>query len=92
MLTAEGMLDIARVSLETLLWVSGPVMMVALLVGLLIGLFQALTSIQEMTLTFVPKIIIVFAALLMLLPFMGDKLNTFAREIFSMIAGGSGLA
>jgi flagellar biosynthetic protein FliQ len=84
----EQVLDVARLSLSTLMYVSGPSMIVALVVGLIIALFQALTSIQEVTLTFVPKILLVFLAILLTLPFMADQLNSFALEIFSMIAGG----
>lgn len=91
MLTAEQVLDVSKLSLETLLYLSGPLMIVALVVGLIIGLFQALTSIQEMTLTFVPKIILVFAAMLLILPWMGDKLHAYAIEIFNMIATGGAL-
>ena len=87
-MTADQVVDVAKLSLETLLWVSGPLMMVALVVGLIIGLFQALTSIQEMTLTFVPKILLVFAAMLLFLPWMSDILNSYAHEIFSRIASG----
>ncbi|MEC9291449.1 MAG: flagellar biosynthesis protein FliQ [Pseudomonadota bacterium] len=83
----EQVLDVARLSLSTLMYVSGPSMIVALVVGLVIALFQALTSIQEVTLTFVPKILLVFLAILLTLPFMADQLNSFANEIFSMIAG-----
>ena len=93
MLSSEQVVDVARLSLETLLWLSGPLMIVALVVGLIIGLFQALTSIQEMTLTFVPKILLVFAAMLILLPWMGDKLYAYTLELFNLIAtGGVNLA
>ena len=89
-MTPEQVTDIAMLAVKTLLYVSTPLMLVALLVGLLIALFQALTSIQEMTLTFVPKIILVFVALIFLLPFMSNKLSTFTTEIFSLISGGGG--
>lgn len=87
-MTAEQVLDITQLSIVTLLWVSGPLMVVALVVGLIIALFQALTSIQEMTLTFVPKIILIFLALIMLIPFMSSKMNAFAQELFNMIGTG----
>ena len=63
-------LDIAREAIYALLIVSSPLMLIGLVVGLVIAVFQALTQIQEVTLTFVPKIIIIFLAMLVLLPFM----------------------
>ena len=63
-------LDISREAIFTLLKVVTPVLLVALFIGLIIGIFQALTQIQEMTLAFVPKIIGVFVALIILFPFM----------------------
>lgn len=87
-MTPEQVLEVAQLSIVTLLWVSSPLMAVALVVGLIIALFQALTSIQEMTLTFVPKIILIFIALLLLIPFMSAKMFMFAEELFNMIATG----
>ncbi len=89
-MTPDQILDIGQSTIYTLLWVTGPLMMVALLVGLIIALFQALTSIQEMTLTFVPKIIVVFVALGIFLPFMAGKLSNLATQVFQHIAS-SGL-
>ncbi|MDF1749198.1 MAG: flagellar biosynthesis protein FliQ [Alphaproteobacteria bacterium] len=63
-------LDIAREAIYALLIVSSPLMLIGLAVGLVIAVFQALTQIQEVTLTFVPKIIIIFLSMLVLLPFM----------------------
>jgi len=63
-------LDVAREAIFALLIISMPLMLVGLAVGLAIAVFQALTQIQEVTLTFVPKIIIVFLSMLVLLPFM----------------------
>lgn len=92
-MTPEQIADISNLTIKTLLYVSFPLMLVALIVGLIIALFQALTSIQEMTLTFVPKILLVFLSLMILLPWMSDKMMLFATEIFSLIAGGgSGVA
>jgi flagellar biosynthetic protein FliQ len=90
MLEAAQVLDMARNGVFTLLLVISPLMVIALVAGLIIALFQALTSIQEMTLTFVPKILLVFIALIMFLPFMADKLTAYARESFTLIAGGGG--
>ena len=63
-------LDIAYQAIRATLLVSAPVMIVGLFVGLVIAIFQALTQIQEATLTFVPRILVVFASLLVFLPFM----------------------
>jgi len=61
-------------------------MIAGLVVGLVIAFFQALTQIQEMTLVFVPKIIAIFAALLIFLPLMGGLLANFADQVFTRIA------
>lgn len=74
-MTPDQALDIAREAIYTLLAVASPVMLVGLAVGLTIAVFQALTQIQEITLTFVPKIIVVFLSMLVLLPFMLDQMQ-----------------
>jgi flagellar biosynthetic protein FliQ len=68
-------LDVARDAIITLVYVASPLMLVGLAVGVVISLFQALTQIQEMTLVFVPKILAMFVALLLALPFMADQLH-----------------
>jgi len=78
-------LDIAQQGIWVLIKVSGPVMVVALSVGLTIALFQALTQIQEITLTFVPKIIAIFVSLFVFLPFMGETLADFMALIAERI-------
>ena len=60
----------------------------AVIVGLYFGIFQALTQIQEMTLAFVPKIICVFLALILLFPFMFSQMQTLSDTLFSKISGG----
>ncbi len=79
-------IGIARDTLLTALYVAGPVMAVALLVGLTVSILQATTQIQEQTLTFVPKIISVFVFILLMAPFFIGKLTDFAEEMFSNIA------
>ena len=79
--TAE-VLEIARQAGSVLIKVITPLMLIALVVGLVISLFQALTQIQEMTLSFVPKIIAVFLSLTFLLPFMLNSLKDFTLELF----------
>ncbi len=79
-------MDIAREAVFTLLQVAGPVMLVGLVVGLAVSLFQSLTQLQEMTLVFVPKILAIFASLAIFLPFMGNTLASFMELIAARIA------
>ena len=74
-MTGPEVLDVARDAIMTLVIVSAPLMLVGLVVGVVISLFQALTQIQEMTLVFVPKILAIFVAMLVALPFMADVLQ-----------------
>jgi flagellar biosynthesis protein FliQ len=87
-MTGPEVLDVARDAIVTLLIVSLPLMLVGLVVGVIISLFQALTQIQETTLVFVPKIIAVFVALLLALPFMADKLHANFIRITTHITNG----
>ena len=80
-------LDFAREAIITVLKIGSPIMLIALVVGLIIALFQALTQIQEMTLTFVPKIIVIFISLLIFLPFIVDTLQAFMLDVADRIAG-----
>ena len=87
-MTGAETLDVARDAIFTLIIVSAPVMLVGLVVGLAISLLQALTQIQEMTIAFVPKIIAIFIALLVALPFMAEKLHGQMLRIASHIISG----
>ncbi len=87
-MTSGAILDIARDGIVVFLKVGGPLMVIALAVGLIVSLIQALTQIQEQTLVFVPKIVAVFAALLLLLPFMGDALAGYMGRVAARIATG----
>jgi len=81
--------DTMRQGLWSAVTISTPILLVALVVGLIIGLFQALTSIQEMTLTFVPKLAAIIAVFWMTMGFMTDTLTSFFRgQIVPLIAGG----
>ena len=80
-------LDFAREAVWTMLKVAGPVMLLGLMVGVVIALFQALTSIQEITLTFVPKILVVFVSLIVLMPFMFGVMQQFMESITDRIIG-----
>mgnify|MGYP002651024952 CR=1 FL=1 len=82
-------LDVARDAIITLVLVSSPLMLVGLAIGVAISLFQALTQIQEMTLVFVPKILAIFAAMLITLPWMADALQShMARVAMRIMHGG----
>ncbi len=82
-------LEVGREALFVVLKTSGPIMLAGLAIGLVIALFQALTTIQEMTLTFVPKIIVIFLAIIVFLPFMMTTVIEFARTLFDrMVALG----
>ncbi len=87
-MTGPEVLDVARESILTLVWVASPLMLVGLVVGVVISLFQALTQIQEMTLVFVPKILAMFVALLIALPFMADQLHSEMTRLAARIVGG----
>lgn len=80
-------LDIARDALITMLMVSGPILLIGLATGVMISLFQTLTSIQEMTLTFVPKILVVFSSIIVLLPFMIRQLTEFFQRLMDIMIG-----
>ncbi|MEP4377570.1 MAG: flagellar biosynthesis protein FliQ [Alphaproteobacteria bacterium] len=80
-------LDISREAVIVLLKLSAPLMITALVVGLIVSLFQALTQIQEMTLAFVPKILVIFVSLLVFLPFMITTLITFTEGLADRIIG-----
>ncbi len=80
-------IEVGRQALYTLLIMSAPLMGAALFVGLAIALFQALTSIQEMTLTFVPKIVVIFVVLMVVLPFMYGTLSDFTHQLFDRMIG-----
>ena len=87
-MTGPDVLDVARDAILTIVLVSSPLMLIGLLVGIIISLFQALTQIQEMTLAFVPKILAIFVTLLLALPFMADSLHSHMMRISSRIIGG----
>ena len=87
-MTGAAILDVARDGIVTFLKVAAPLMIVALAVGLVVSLLQALTQIQEQTLIYVPKILSVFAVMLLALPFMGDALAAYMTRIAARIAGG----
>jgi flagellar biosynthesis protein FliQ len=80
-------LDIGRDAIWLAIQLSAPVLIVGLVVGVGIGLLQALTQVQEATLIYAPKIIAIFVALLVTLPLMGALMGGFMRQIATRIAG-----
>ncbi|KWW10930.1 MULTISPECIES: flagellar biosynthesis protein FliQ [Bacillaceae] len=81
-MNAEFVIDIAEKGIYMVLIIAGPLMVIALVVGLLVSIFQATTQIQEQTLAFVPKIVAVLLGLILLAPWMLSHLLSYANEIF----------
>lgn len=77
--------EVGREAIYVIIAVSTPVLIISLVVGLVISLFQALTQIQESTLTFVPKIIVIYLSMLLLGPYMLGKLQVFTDHIIQKI-------
>lgn len=86
-MTDVTVLEVGRDAMLVVLKVSAPLLIATLVIGLLVAIFQALTSIQEMTLTFVPKIITVFIGLVVFLPFMMRVTVEFGERLFDRIVG-----
>jgi flagellar biosynthesis protein FliQ len=87
-MTGAEVLDIASDGIWTLIIVSAPMMLVGLVVGVVIALFQALTQIQEQTLVFVPKIIAIFITMLVALPFLGATMGGYMNRVVDLIIVG----
>jgi flagellar biosynthetic protein FliQ len=86
--TPNDAIDIGRDAIVVSLQLGAPIMLLALVVGLIISLFQALTQIQETTLTFVPKIVAILLAMMLLLPFMLSTLTAFTERLFDRVISG----
>lgn len=84
-MTPEFVIGLARQALETMLMVTMPTLLICLIVGLVISIFQAVTQIQESTIAFVPKIVATFLSLLIFGNWMITKLTDFTREIITNI-------
>lgn len=78
--------NIGQQALLVTIIVSGPVLLVGLAVGVLVGIFQAVTQIHEMTLTFIPKILAMIGVFLLLLPWMTIKIIDYTVNLFQMIS------
>lgn len=81
-------LDIAQAAIWTVIVASGPAVLAAMIVGVGIAFIQALTQVQEVTLTFVPKILAVFVTVAISAPFIGAQISIFSDIIFSRIESG----
>ena len=86
-MTGAEVLDVGRDAIWLTLQLCAPILLVGLVVGVVIGLFQALTQIQEATLVYAPKIVAIFVSLLLFLPLMGALMSGFMRQIAAKIAG-----
>lgn len=85
-MTPDSVIDLAQQALRVTLLVAGPMLLAGMLVGLLISIVQAATQINEMTMTFVPKIVVVMLVMVLTLPWMIAQLTAFTRGIFARIA------
>ena len=81
-MTPEFVVGFARQSIELALMISLPMLGVGLIVGVSVSIIQAATQIQEMTLSFIPKIVSIFVALLLSFPWIMDKMITYTRDVF----------
>ncbi len=84
-MNSQTVLNLGQTALEVMLLVSGPMLMVALIVGLLVSILQAATQINEMTLSFIPKILGIFATLLLLGPWMLSTLVDYTQRLLMNI-------
>ena len=81
-MTPEFVIGFAREAIETTLTIALPMLVIGLGVGVFVSILQAATQIQEMTLTFIPKIVAIFLAVLFFFPWIMDKMLVYTREVF----------
>ena len=84
-MTVDMIIGLAAEAIKVTLLLSAPMLIVGLVIGLIVSIFQAVTQIQEMTLTFVPKIVAVMMALIIALPWMINIIVTYTQELFQTI-------
>jgi flagellar biosynthetic protein FliQ len=84
-MNAADVMEVSREAVVVMLKIGSPVLLLALTVGLVVSLFQALTQMQEMTLTFVPKALVIVVSLMVFLPFMLGVLVTFTESLMDRI-------
>lgn len=87
-MTAPDVMELTRAALLLLITVAGPLLIASLITGVAIGLLQALTQVQEMTLTFVPKLLVLGVVLIMTLPVMGQAMGNFMAVVREQIVAG----
>jgi flagellar biosynthetic protein FliQ len=85
--TDQNTISLMREAVNILIIVSAPILLLSMFIGLIISLFQALTQLQESTLSFVPKILIIYVSLIFLTPFIYKKLFIFTENIIHVITG-----
>jgi flagellar biosynthetic protein FliQ len=85
MMTSQSVMTIGQQALELTLLVSAPLLVTALVVGLLVSIFQAATQINEMTLSFIPKLVAIFAVMVIAGPWMLQLLVDYMQRLFSDI-------
>jgi flagellar biosynthetic protein FliQ len=88
-MTLQASVDVAQRAIEVAILVAGPILLASLVTGLAVSLLQAVTSIQEATLTIVPKLVVVFVVLLFCLPWMLDLLVGFSADLFGGLERGA---
>ena len=84
-MTQQLVIHLGRETIYTAMLVAGPILALALIIGLAVGIFQAVTSINEMTLTFIPKIVVVLLSIVLLSPWMMQVILGYTQEIFNTI-------
>ena len=86
-MTPESVMTIGRNAMEVCLMVAAPMLLVALIIGLIVSIFQAATQINEATLSFIPKLVGLFVALLLAGPWMLTVMTDYMRQVFTGIPG-----
>ena len=89
-MTEADMVDIARDGIWTMIKVSAPALLAGLTVGVVVALLQSVTQLQEATLTFVPKALVVFGVLVLTLPYMIHTMDDFWKRLLDMMISGTG--
>ncbi len=84
---SNAILELGRSAIALTLTLATPILLATMAVGFLVGLFQALTQIQEQTLAFVPKVIVVLLVLCLMMPWMLSVMTTFTQEVIRAIPG-----
>ena len=89
-MTEADMVDIARDGIWTMIKVSAPALLAGLTVGVVVALLQSVTQLQEATLTFVPKALVVFGVLVLTLPYMIHTMDEFWKRLLDLMISGTG--